>query len=276
MDYLGILIGRTRIATAKHCFEEDEEEEDDEEEEEDEEEDEDEDEDNDQDDDEDDDQDDNEDDDGTDYNLKEEKKKRRTRRGKRTRTTRRGKITRTTRRGKRTRRTKKSKNKIEEGDYYARFFKNTTIGKEGIRLKLHYILIPKNPESDYAEAILKMPAPKEIRPMDICPDNLVRVNRMGLALGWGNIGYEIESTHLNEVNLTVKGISEDKVQFFTNTVYNETVLDTCVGDSGGPLLFKQKDLFCLAGTVESGLNCGTSVDYHTKAEEEGNGGGCLE
>ena len=117
-----------------------------------------------------------------------------------------------------------------------------------------------------------MPAPKEIRPMDICPDNLVRVNRMGLALGWGNIGYEIESTHLNEVNLTVKGISEDKVQFFTNTVYNETVLDTCAGDSGGPLLFKQKDLFCLAGTVQQGWNCSTSVDYHNEMEEEGQGG----
>ena len=232
-DYLGILIGRTRIATAKHCFEEEEK-------------------------DEDNDQDDNEDDDGTDYNLKEEKKKKRTRRGKRTRT----------------RRTKnnKNKNKIEKGNYYARFFKNTTIGKEGIRIKLYYILLPKNPKSDYAEAILKKPAPKEIRPMDICPDNLVRINRLGLALGWGNIGLDIDSTHLNEVNLTVKGISEDKVQFFTNTVYNETVLDTCVGDSGGPLLFKQKDLFCLAGTVQQGWNCSTSVDYHNEMEEEGQGG----
>ena len=53
LDYLGILIGRTRIATAKHCFEEEEK-------------------------DEDNDQDDNEDDDGTDYNLKEQKNKKRT------------------------------------------------------------------------------------------------------------------------------------------------------------------------------------------------------
>ena len=142
-----------------------------------------------------------------------------------------------------------------------------------VRIKLIVIIVPQHPESDYAEVILEKPAigPEgPIPPIDICPDDLLTRNSVGLALGWGRTG-DKGLTHkrtLNKVLLTALGANRDRSRLLTKTEYNGTILDVCRGDSGGPLLYKKEDHggwedyknLCLMATVEGGSTCGALIE----------------